>query len=109
LSPLGRSRLTRNRLGKNPKKDAKTLSHAVEELEKPTYQLSTYVPSLEDQVKTLNGTIEDLNTELHARELSLEQTTTAKDDFQHQSTQLTKKLEGTCSSHYHLNLSYVFH
>jgi hypothetical protein len=45
--------------------------------------LTTYVPSLEPQVKMLNDTIADINTELHARELSLERTTIAMDDFQH--------------------------
>jgi hypothetical protein len=43
-------------------------------------------------VKTLNQTIADLHIELRTRELSLEWTTAAKDDFQRQSTQLTKKL-----------------
>jgi hypothetical protein len=47
-------------------------------------------------VKNLNKKIADLNTELDARELSLEQTTVAKDDFQRQSTWLAKKLEGIC-------------
>jgi phage-related protein len=68
-----------------------------------------YVPSLEAQLKTFNGTIVDLNIELHARELSVEWTITAKDDFQHQSTQLTKKLQGTWSSHCRLSLASVFH
>jgi peptidoglycan hydrolase CwlO-like protein len=52
--------------------DAKTLSRAVEELKKTIDKLSAYVPSLEAQTKTLNDKIADLNTELHARELSLE-------------------------------------
>jgi hypothetical protein len=60
-------------------------------------------------LETPNATISELNIELCARELSLEWPATAKDDFQHQSTQLTKKLEGTCSSHCRLSLSYVFH
>jgi uncharacterized coiled-coil DUF342 family protein len=64
------------------KKDAKTLFWAVEELKKMADQLSVYVPSLEAQVKSLNETIADLNTELHVRELSLERTTATKDDFQ---------------------------
>jgi septal ring factor EnvC (AmiA/AmiB activator) len=54
------------------KNDVETLSRAVEELKKMADQLSACVPSLEAQVKTLNGTIVDLNTELRARELSLE-------------------------------------
>jgi hypothetical protein len=59
-------------------------------------QLTAYVHSLEAQVKSLNGIIADLNTELCARELNLERSTAANDDFQRQSTQLTKKLEGVC-------------
>jgi phosphatidylethanolamine-binding protein (PEBP) family uncharacterized protein len=66
-----------------------------------------YVSSLEAQMKTLNNTIADLNTELHASERSLEQTTTTKDDFQRQSTWLTKNLEGTCPPHCCLSHSYV--
>jgi outer membrane murein-binding lipoprotein Lpp len=80
----------------------------VEELKKTVDQLSAYVPSQEAQVNTLNSNIEDLNTELRARELSLERTTAAKDDFQRKSTQLTKKLQGTCSSPHHLSLFFAF-
>jgi chromosome segregation ATPase len=91
------------------KRDAKTLSQLVEELKKTTDQLSTYVSPLESKVKTRNGTITDLHTELHARELSLEQTTATNDDFQCQSTQLIKNLESMCSSHYRLSLSSASH
>jgi uncharacterized coiled-coil protein SlyX len=80
----------------------------IEELKKTADQLTAYVPSLEAQVKTLNDTIVDLNTELRARELSLERTAAAKDYFQRQSTRLTKKLEGTCPPHYCLSLLTVF-
>jgi uncharacterized protein (DUF3084 family) len=89
--------------------DAETLSRAVEELKKMTDQLSAYVPSVEAQVKSMNGTIADLNTKLRTRELSLERINAAKDDFPCQSKWLTKKLEGTCPSHCCLSLSYVFH
>jgi chromosome segregation ATPase len=61
--------------------DAKTLSWVVEELKKMMDQLTSYVPSLETQVETLNDTIADLNTELRARELGLERTTAAKEEF----------------------------
>jgi hypothetical protein len=44
-------------------------------------QLTSYVPSLETQVETLNDTIADLNTELRARELGLEWITAAKEEF----------------------------
>jgi hypothetical protein len=71
-------------------------------------QLMAYVPSLEAQVKTLNGTIDNLNTELRASELSLERTIATKYDFQRQSTRLTKKLEGMCPPLCCLGLSYAF-
>jgi uncharacterized protein YlxW (UPF0749 family) len=60
-----------------------SLSWVVEEPKHMVDHLKAYVPSLEAQVKTLNNKIADLNTELHARELSIEHTTAAKDDFQH--------------------------
>jgi chromosome segregation ATPase len=87
--------------------DTKTLSRVVEVFKKTADQLPAYVPSLDAHVKTLNNTITNLNTELHAGELSLEWTTATKDDFQHQSTRLTKKLEGMCPLHCRLSLSYV--
>jgi septal ring factor EnvC (AmiA/AmiB activator) len=77
---------------------AESLSWAVEEIKRSTDQLVTHVPSLETQVKNLNDKIINLNTELRARELGLERTTAAKEDFQRQSTRLTKKLEGKYSS-----------
>jgi hypothetical protein len=51
-------------------------------MNKTVDQPAAHVPSLATQVKNLNDKIADPNTELHARELSLEQTTAAKDDFQ---------------------------
>jgi septal ring factor EnvC (AmiA/AmiB activator) len=66
--------------------DAESLSRAVEEIKKIADQLVAHVPSLETQVKNLNDKIIDLNIDLQARELSLEQTTAAKDDFQRQNT-----------------------
>jgi TolA-binding protein len=61
-------------------------------MKKTVNQLMAHVPSLETQVENLNDKIAELNTELRARELRLEWTTSIKDDFQHQSTRLTKKL-----------------
>jgi hypothetical protein len=60
-------------------------------------------------VKILNDKIVDLNTELRAKQLSLEGTTTAKDDIQRQGTRLTKKIEGVCSSPYCLSLLSMFY
>jgi hypothetical protein len=52
-------------------------------MKKTTDQLAAQVPSLETQVKNMNDKITDLNIELCVRELNLDQTTAAKDDFQH--------------------------
>jgi predicted nucleic acid-binding Zn-ribbon protein len=66
--------------------DTDTLSRAVEELKKIADQLSARVPPLEDQVKHLDNKILDLLNELQARELCLERTTIANDDFKSQNT-----------------------
>jgi peptidoglycan hydrolase CwlO-like protein len=63
--------------------DADTLSQAVDEMKKAVDKLAAHVPSLEAHVKNMNNKIIDLNTELRARELSLERTTITKDDIQH--------------------------
>jgi septal ring factor EnvC (AmiA/AmiB activator) len=64
------------------KTDTGTLTQAVEEMKKALNQLIAHVPYLETQVKNLNDKIADLNTKLRVRELSLERTTAAKDEFQ---------------------------
>jgi hypothetical protein len=89
--------------------DAEALSRAIEEIKKTTDQLAAQVPSLKTQVKNLNDKVANLNIELRARELSLERTTTAKYDFQRQSTRLTKKLEGMYSSSHRLSLISLSH
>jgi chromosome segregation ATPase len=87
--------------------DADTLSQAVEEMKKAVDKLAAHVPSLEAHVKNMNDKIIDLNIELCSRELSLERTTTAKDDFQHQGTRQTKKLKGNHSSPCRLSLMFL--
>jgi chromosome segregation ATPase len=77
--------------------DAETLSWVVEELKKTIDQFTAQVPSLKTHVNNLNDKIADLNVKLRVRELSLKQMTAAKNDLQHQSTRLTKKLEGKYS------------
>jgi chromosome segregation ATPase len=84
--------------------NVETVSWAVEDLKKMADQFTTQIPSLETQVKNQNDKITDLNVKLRARELCLERTTTAKDDFQHQSTQLSKKLRVNTPPLYHLSL-----
>jgi hypothetical protein len=56
------------------------------------------VTPLEAQIEIMNGTIVNQSTELRAKELSLEHTTTAKDNLLRQNTRLTKKLETTLLS-----------
>jgi chromosome segregation ATPase len=82
--------------------DVETLTWAVEELKKTVNQFTTQIPSLETQLKNLNDKIVNLNVELHAREVSLEWMTDAKDGFQCQTTQLMKKLEGKDTFFLHL-------
>jgi hypothetical protein len=50
--------------------------------------------SLEFQVQTLSSSLEDSAAEIHAKELSLERTTAAKDDYKKKNSRLRKKLEG---------------
>jgi predicted nucleic acid-binding Zn-ribbon protein len=44
--------------------EAETLTRAIEELKKTSYQFAAQVPSLEEKVKDLNNKIIDLLTEL---------------------------------------------
>jgi predicted metallo-beta-lactamase superfamily hydrolase len=73
--------------------NAETLTRVVEEMKRTTDHHAMRDPSLEDQVKQLDNKILDSLTELRARELCLERTTTANDDLQCQGGQLTKKLK----------------
>jgi hypothetical protein len=57
-------------------------------------QLLPQMTPLETQFGVLSGTILDYSTELHAKELSLERTTTTKDDLLRQNSWLMKKLKG---------------
>jgi hypothetical protein len=59
------------------------------------YKLLAQVTPLEAQIEILSWTIVDQSTELRAKELSLERTTTASDDLLHQTSRLSKKLEST--------------
>jgi hypothetical protein len=78
--------------------DAETLSQAVEELKKTAYSLIAQVPSLEEKVRHLDNKVLDSLTELQAKELSLERTTKANEDYKSLNTQLMMKLESKYSS-----------
>jgi hypothetical protein len=78
-------------------------------MKRTTDLLAAQVPNLKTQVKNLNDKTNDLYIELHERELNMEWTTAANDDFQHQSTQLTNKLKGKYSSFiYHQSFTLLF-
>jgi hypothetical protein len=51
------------------------------------------IPDLEEKVKHLDNKVIDGLNELQTRELCLERTTKANDDYKSQNTQLTRKIE----------------
>jgi hypothetical protein len=57
------------------------------------FAAQTQIPTLEDQVKHLENKVVDGLNEVRARELYLECTTQANDDYKEQNAQLTRKLE----------------
>jgi hypothetical protein len=63
------------------------------ELKEMVAQLLAQVIPFEAQIVVLSGTFLDPSTKLQVKELSLECTTTARDNLLHQNSQLTKKLE----------------
>jgi hypothetical protein len=68
------------------------LSRAVKDLMISTDSFATQIPILEDKVKHLENKMVDGLTEVQARELCLERTTQANDEYQKEITQLTNKL-----------------
>jgi septal ring factor EnvC (AmiA/AmiB activator) len=94
---LAREQLTQEKAQTN----TKTLTRAVKEMKKSVDQFAAQILSLETHVKNLNDKIADLKIALCTRELSLEWTNATKDDFQCQTIQLTKKLEGKHSFFLH--------
>jgi hypothetical protein len=56
-------------------------------------KFAAQIPTLGDKVKHLENRVVDGLNEVRDRELYLERTTAANDDYQKQNTQLTKKLE----------------
>jgi hypothetical protein len=63
-------------------RDTKMCTKVVVELKEMTNWLLEQMTPLETQVGVMNGTIMHMSTELRAKELGLEQTTTAKEDLQ---------------------------
>jgi chromosome segregation ATPase len=69
------------------------LTRAVKDLKIFTNMFATQITTLEDKVKHLENKVVDGLNEVRARELCLERTTRANDDYKKQNAQLTKKLE----------------
>jgi hypothetical protein len=70
-----------------------TLTQAVKSLKISADNFSTQIHVLEEKVKHLENKVFDGLNEVQARELCLELTTKANDDYKSQNTQLTQKLE----------------
>jgi chromosome segregation ATPase len=78
---------------KEANRDVETCTKAFVELREMVDRLLAPVTPFEAQIGILSGTIVDQSTDLLAIELSLQRTTTTKDNLLHQNSQLTKKLE----------------
>jgi hypothetical protein len=70
------------------------LTRVVEDLKISADMFSAQIPILEEKVKHLKKKVIDGLNEVRARELCLERTTRANDDYKSQNTLLTMKLEG---------------
>jgi hypothetical protein len=69
------------------------LTRAVKDLKIYADKFAAQIPILDEKVKHLENKVVDGLNEVRARELCLERTTKANDDYQKQNAQLTKKLE----------------
>jgi hypothetical protein len=61
-------------------------------MKKTADRFTTQAPTIEEKVKHLDNKVHDLLTKVHLRELSLERTTKANEDYKSQNIRLTKKL-----------------
>jgi glutamine synthetase type III len=66
------------------------LSQAVKDLKISTDKLTAQIPNLEEKVKHLENKVTDRLNEVRARDLCLECTIKANDDYQKQNAQLAK-------------------
>jgi hypothetical protein len=76
------------------------LSRAIKDQKIFADRFTTQIPILEYKVKHLENKVVDGLNEIWARELCLECTTQANDDYQKQISQLTKKLESKFFGHF---------
>jgi outer membrane murein-binding lipoprotein Lpp len=73
--------------------EVNTLARAVNDLKISTDKFAAQIPTLEDKVKHLENKVVDGLNEVRARELCLDRTTWANDDYKDQNAQLTSNLE----------------
>jgi hypothetical protein len=76
------------------------LTRAVKDLKISVDRFATQIPTLEDKVKHPEDKVEDGLEEIRTRELCLECTTWANDDYKKHNTRLTKKLEIVSFGHF---------
>jgi hypothetical protein len=69
------------------------LTWSVGNLKKMTNGFTTQIPILEEKVKHLDNKVLDELAKIHAKELGLDRTIKANEDYRNQNTWLTKKLE----------------
>jgi hypothetical protein len=70
-----------------------TLALPVNDFKISTDKFAAQIPTLEDKVKHLENKVVDGLNEVRARELCLDHTTWANDDYKDQNAQLTSNLE----------------
>jgi hypothetical protein len=75
------------------------LTWAVKDLKISANRFAAQIPTLEDKVKHLEDKMVDGLNEVRARELCLECTTRANDDYKKQNAQLTKGVESKSLGH----------
>jgi hypothetical protein len=83
------------------------LSRVVRDLKISADRFASQIPTLEDKVKHLENKVVNGLNKVRARELCLELTTRANDDYQKQIAQLAKKLESKSFSHLESILSFL--
>jgi archaellum component FlaC len=69
------------------------LTRVVRDLKISVEKVASQIPTFEEKIKHLENKVVDGLNKVHARELRLERTTNANDDYQRQNAQLASKLE----------------
>jgi hypothetical protein len=70
-----------------------TLTRAVEGMKITANKFATQIPTLEEKIKHLENKVMDGLNEARAKEINLECTTVANEDYKKKNSKLTKKLK----------------